>query len=175
MKTYHYDGLYRSTFTNQLPFGEDIIRGAYREGYDWACSIRQTYDPTTYLEEWLADDGDYQVLSKLEYEELIKTRDWKNPIPSEETLTLLDALRNGAPPVFGLALKMTLTILLDALRNDTPRPYSRNGSPDSIGQFDTSKLADDIDWALWEGAYDGYIDTCYEAARSLGIELKEVE
>lgn len=151
----NYNGLFHSTYTEQLPFGADIVCGAYDEGYDWAYNIYIkgfNGNAQTYLDEWLTEKGGNRIIPRIEYEEYITTHDWDTPIPSKETDVLMQALYKGSP-----------------------RPYDGDGHLDGLGVYDTNKLAGDIASALWDGAYDGYKDACYVAATKLGIELEEVD
>ena len=147
----NYDGLFMSTYTDQLPLGKSIIRAAYDEGYDWL--YRDVWEggfchaPKTFLAVWLADSNPDIMLpmNKAELEEHIKSRDWNDPFPSEETMCLLNALHNG-----------------------NPHPYDND-------LLSTAKLASDINDALWDGLYDGYMDAIHEAADKRAVALKERE
>ena len=145
----NYDGLFMSTYTVQLPFGRDIVRGAYSEGYErmcWGIWCRGFYNaPQEFLKDWLADGNSMSPLNRMELEEYVKSHDWDEPFPSEETMCLIDALHNGNP---------------HTCDNDL---------------LSTGNLASDINNALWDGLYDGYMDAIHEAAGKCGITLKERE
>ena len=147
----NHDGLFMSTYTVQLPFGRDIVRGAYDEGYDWmyqgVWNVGFGNDPKAFLTVWL-EDNDPRVMepiTKMALEEYIKSHDWDEPFPSEETMCLINALYNG-----------------------NPHPYDND-------LLSTGNLASDINDALWDGLYDGYRDAIHEAADKLGVTLKERE
>lgn len=154
----NYCGLYQSTYTEQLPFGTAIVRGAYDEGYDWAYTTiwRKGFDehPARFRQVWCdGQDGmEMTPMNRIELEDYIKARDWEHPVPSDETLAFKNALERG-----------------------TSRPYDIHGREDKLGLFDTNNLALDIWMALWDGIYDGYIKACYECADKLGIKVKERE
>ncbi len=145
----NYDGLFLNTYTVQLPFGRDIVRGAYDEGYErmywgiWRKGFRNA--PQEFLKDWLADNRLMAPLKKSELEEYVKSHDWDEPFPSEETMCLINALYNG-----------------------NPNPYDND-------LLSTANLASDINDALWEGLYDGYMDAIREAADKCGVTLKERE
>ena len=147
----NYDGLFMSTYTNQLPLGNAVIRAAYDEGYDWlyhdVWEGGFCHAPKTFLRVWLADSdsGVMAPMSRVELEEHIKGRVWNEPFPCEETMCLCQALHNG-----------------------NPHPYDTD-------LLSTGNLASDIDGALWDGLYDGYRDAIREAADKLGVTLKERE
>lgn len=157
----NYDGLFHSTYTEQLPFGPAIVRGAYDEGYDWVhdyiwekCYKEYPLEYRCYLGDGNPCDSTTPItpLTRVEFEDFVKTKDWEVKIPSEETMVFMRALDNG-----------------------TPRPYSLTGEYDKNGLFDTSTLANDAWSAIWDGAYDGYISTIYECAEALNVDVKERE
>ncbi|MBQ9564881.1 MAG: hypothetical protein IJU98_04775 [Synergistaceae bacterium] len=145
----NYDGLFMSTYANQLPFGRDIVRGAYSEGYErMCCGIwgKGFYNaPKEFLKDWLADFDAALPLSRTELEEYVKSHDWDDPFPSEETMCLINALYNGNPNPYG---------------NDL---------------LSTANLASDINDALWDGLYDGYRDAIRDASEKCGVTVKERE
>ena len=145
----NYDGLYMSTYTCQLPMGNAIVRSAYNAGYIrmyWDIWCRGFYNaPQEFLKGWLDDGSSMSPLSRMGLEEYVKSHDWDDPFPSEETMCLIDALYNG-----------------------NPHPYDND-------LLSTANLASDINDALWDGLYDGYIDAICEAAEKCGVTLKEHE
>ena len=95
----------------------------------------------------MANESRYRMSKerKAELEEHIKSHDWNDPFPSEETMCMINALYNG-----------------------NPHPYDND-------LLSTANLASDINDALWDGLYDGYMDAIHEAAGKCGITLKERE
>lgn len=149
----NYDGRFCSTYTNQLPFGEDIVCGAYDEGYDWSMNLyfkKYKGDYKKYREDWIdgkgTDDAPMSPMNRVEFREYVEGME---EFPSHETWVFIEALRNGSP-----------------------RPYDGKGREDKYGLFDTSALADDVLNAVMDGAYDGYIDAVEECSDVLGIGVK---
>lgn len=162
-----YDGLYTSTFTDQLPFGLAIVRGAYDEGYDWMYKgwwKSGQADPKEFLREWLATDfseldrtGEPWTAENLtpigfDFRDYILSRCWvpDNALPSWETWRLIEALRDGDPK----------------------GRDSGDGIP-ITREFTTHDLADDIMNAVTDGAAQGYQDAVFEALDKLGIEVPD--
>lgn len=155
----NYDGLYTSNFTVQLPYGKDIVLGCYDEGYDWAWGIWDKGYSMHYthlkkcgerfMDAWM---NKMSPMSKIDFEEYLKTHDWDDPFPSNETLSLMRALERG-----------------------TDTCYDPNGDIGEEGFYDTSKLASDMDMALYDGAYTGYLDACHAACEAAGVEMVEEE